>query len=236
MSYKINCSTEEKIKLAKGDSAEKLYEGKTNQRTVRVLTVFAYVLTVSMAAIVLSAYYVFLWKPTDASIATAPNIKCGQYFLALIDFPRVFTRIPFCFFPLAEKIIIPENLAIKLANNTELSAESFYHDIIRQITQLQFEAKDKYGKKMSRSDFNNFLESKSRDMQQMQRMKENEENERKIMRRNNKKKKFHDDEDLNVDMESSGGDKLVTTMFPSSTADTTDNLNDTTIIFDQEQD
>lgn len=89
---------------------------------------------------------------------------------------------------------------------------------------------------MSRSDFNTFLESKSREIQQMYRMMENEENERKIMRRNNKKKKFQDDEDLNVDMESSGGDKLVTTEYPSSTADTTANLNDTTIIFDQEQD
>jgi hypothetical protein len=81
MSYKINYSAEEKIKLAKGDSSEKLYEQKTNQRTVRVLTVVAYVLTVSMAAIILSAYYVFLWKPNDASIPSAQNsnIKCGHY-------------------------------------------------------------------------------------------------------------------------------------------------------------
>jgi hypothetical protein len=81
MSYKINYSAEEKIKLAKGDSSEKLYEQKTNQRTVRVLTVIAYVLTVSMAAIILSAYYVFLWKPNDASAqgSSASNPKCGQY-------------------------------------------------------------------------------------------------------------------------------------------------------------
>lgn len=79
MSYKINYTTEEKIKLAKDDSVEKLYESKKNQRTVRVLTVCAYVLTVSMAAIILSFYYVFLWKPTDASSKNAqhPNIKCG---------------------------------------------------------------------------------------------------------------------------------------------------------------
>lgn len=80
MSYKINYSAEEKIKLAKDDSAEKLYESKKNQRTVRVLTVCAYVLTVSMAAIILSSYYVFLWDPSDASAKNAqhPNIKCGQ--------------------------------------------------------------------------------------------------------------------------------------------------------------
>lgn len=79
MSYKINYTTEEKIKLAKDDSVEKLYESKKNQRTVRVLTVCAYVLTVSMAAIILSFYYVFLWAPTDSSAKNAqhPNIKCG---------------------------------------------------------------------------------------------------------------------------------------------------------------
>lgn len=79
MSYKINYTTEEKIKLAKDDSVEKLYETRKNQRTVRVLTVCAYVLTVSMAAIILSAYYVFLWDPSDASAKNAqnPNAKCG---------------------------------------------------------------------------------------------------------------------------------------------------------------
>lgn len=79
MSYKINYSTEEKIKLAKDDSVEKLYESKKNQRTMRVLTVCAYMLTVSMAAIILSSYYVFIWKPTDASAINSenPNAKCG---------------------------------------------------------------------------------------------------------------------------------------------------------------
>ena len=79
MSYKINYATEEKIKLAKDDSVEKLFESRKNQRTVRVLTVCAYVLTVSLAAIILSAYYVFLWVPSDPSAKNAqnPNAKCG---------------------------------------------------------------------------------------------------------------------------------------------------------------
>jgi hypothetical protein len=78
MSYKINYTTEEKIKLAKDDSAEKLYDSKKNQRTVRVLTVMAYVLTVSMAAIILSLYYVFLWDPSPAAKnATIPRVNCG---------------------------------------------------------------------------------------------------------------------------------------------------------------
>jgi hypothetical protein len=79
MSYKINYSTEEKIKLAKDDSVEKLYESKKNQRTVRVLTVCAYVFSVSLAAIILSAYYVFLWKPNEAHSKHAEmhGPKCG---------------------------------------------------------------------------------------------------------------------------------------------------------------
>lgn len=115
-----------------------------------------------------------------------------------------------------------------MANSSEISLESFYEDLIHQLTQLQNEAKDKWGKEKI-SEFNNFLETQSKKL-----IRE----ERKMMRRknNNNKKKFHDDEDLNIDMESSGGDKLVTTIYPSSTADTTANLNDSTIIFDQEQD
>jgi TRP-interacting helix len=79
MSYKINYSAEEKIKLAKDDSVEKLYESKKNQRTVRVLTVCAYVLTVSMVAIILSVYFVFFWKPRDFSATDykSPNARCG---------------------------------------------------------------------------------------------------------------------------------------------------------------
>jgi TRP-interacting helix len=79
MSYKINYSTEEKIKLAKDDSVEKLYESKKNQRTIRVLTVCAYVLTVSMVAIILSIFYVFFWTPRDRSATDYknPNARCG---------------------------------------------------------------------------------------------------------------------------------------------------------------
>lgn len=81
MSYKINYSTEEKIKLAKDDSVEKLYESKKNQRTVRVLTVLAYVLTVSMAAIILSTYYVFFWNPKNVNLIANSQAKpnCGSF-------------------------------------------------------------------------------------------------------------------------------------------------------------
>jgi hypothetical protein len=42
---------------------DKLYEPKKKRKVIRVLTVVAYVLSVSMAAIMLSLYYVFLWDP-----------------------------------------------------------------------------------------------------------------------------------------------------------------------------
>lgn len=42
---------------------EKLYEPKKKGKFIRVLIVMAYVLSVSLAAILLSLYYVFLWDP-----------------------------------------------------------------------------------------------------------------------------------------------------------------------------
>lgn len=81
MSYKVNSSQEEKVKLAKDDSVDRLYESKQNQRTIRVLTVCMYVLCVSLAAIILSVYYIFLWEPQQthrANNGTAPVRDCGQ--------------------------------------------------------------------------------------------------------------------------------------------------------------
>jgi hypothetical protein len=84
MSYKINSSAEEKIKLAKDDSVDRLYE-RTNQRTIRVLTVCLYVLCVSLAAIILSCYYLFLWDPKDAyrKLNQTQHKQCGNYRLVV---------------------------------------------------------------------------------------------------------------------------------------------------------
>jgi hypothetical protein len=41
----------------------RIYESKKNRKIVRIMTVLAYVFAVSLAAIVLSLYYVFLWNP-----------------------------------------------------------------------------------------------------------------------------------------------------------------------------
>ncbi|XP_066550766.1 uncharacterized protein LOC136717178 [Amia ocellicauda] len=56
-----------------GDKKAKM-AAKTNKKWVRLATVFAYVLSVSLAAIILAIYYSLIWKPTSASTATAaPN-------------------------------------------------------------------------------------------------------------------------------------------------------------------
>ncbi|XP_054169078.1 putative uncharacterized protein DDB_G0289263 [Oppia nitens] len=41
----------------------RIYESKKNRKLFRILTVFGYMFAVSLAAIVLSLYYIFLWNP-----------------------------------------------------------------------------------------------------------------------------------------------------------------------------
>ncbi|XP_054652470.1 putative transmembrane protein INAFM2 [Dunckerocampus dactyliophorus] len=53
-----------------GDKKAKM-AAKTNKKWVRLATVFAYVLSVSLAAIILAIYYSLIWKPTSASSASA---------------------------------------------------------------------------------------------------------------------------------------------------------------------
>lgn len=53
------------IKFAGEESKDKLYEPKHKQKVVRVLTVVAYIISVSLAAIVLSLYYMYIWNPSD---------------------------------------------------------------------------------------------------------------------------------------------------------------------------
>ncbi|OCT66390.1 hypothetical protein XELAEV_18042647mg [Xenopus laevis] len=49
-----------------GDKKAKM-SAKTNQKWVRLVTVFAYVLSVSLVAIVLAIYYSLIWKPVRSS-------------------------------------------------------------------------------------------------------------------------------------------------------------------------
>ncbi|EFN64334.1 hypothetical protein EAG_05184 [Camponotus floridanus] len=53
------------VRFAGEERKDKLYEPKHKQKLVRVLTVVAYVIFVSMAAILLSLYYTFVWNPKE---------------------------------------------------------------------------------------------------------------------------------------------------------------------------
>ncbi|CAK1550510.1 unnamed protein product [Leptosia nina] len=55
-----------------------LYERKRDKKSVRVLTVIIYVFCVSLAAIMLSLYYVFFWEPKDAHYAQRKVLKTVQ--------------------------------------------------------------------------------------------------------------------------------------------------------------
>lgn len=44
-------------------NAVEAYEANKTPKVIRVLTVCAYLICVSLAAIMLSAYYIFLWEP-----------------------------------------------------------------------------------------------------------------------------------------------------------------------------
>ncbi|XP_056401105.1 putative transmembrane protein INAFM2 [Hyla sarda] len=51
---------------------------KTNQKWVRLATVFAYVLSVSMAAIILAIYYSLIWMPVRSSSGNSSNGNLSQ--------------------------------------------------------------------------------------------------------------------------------------------------------------
>uniref|UniRef100_A0AAG5DV43 Uncharacterized protein n=2 Tax=Anopheles atroparvus TaxID=41427 RepID=A0AAG5DV43_ANOAO len=105
MSY----TAEEKIKLAGEDSKDRLYETKQNQKAIRILTVAAYVLCVSLVAIMLSLYYIFFWDPS-----TNPMQQKTQSI---------------------DTLIIPEHLAIRLANRSEVPANRFFHTFYQHLVQ-----------------------------------------------------------------------------------------------------
>uniref|UniRef100_A0A9J8ABT0 Zgc:153157 n=1 Tax=Cyprinus carpio carpio TaxID=630221 RepID=A0A9J8ABT0_CYPCA len=56
-----------------GDKKAKM-AAKTNKKWVRLATVFAYVLSVSLAAIILAIYYSMLWKPTSTSVSGRSDV------------------------------------------------------------------------------------------------------------------------------------------------------------------
>lgn len=69
-----------------------LYERKRDKKTVRVLTVIIYVFCVSLAAIMLSLYYVFFWEPKDAQYAQRKVLHNVERQIGT-------TPMPTCFMP-----------------------------------------------------------------------------------------------------------------------------------------
>lgn len=71
-------SAPNEIRFAGEERKDKLYEPKHKQKLVRVLTVIAYVIFVSMAAILLSLYYTYVWNPKDQVRKLKMKSDCGK--------------------------------------------------------------------------------------------------------------------------------------------------------------
>lgn len=65
-----------------GDKKAKM-AAKTNKKWVRLATVFAYVLSVSLAAIILAIYYSLIWKPTSASVSGRSDVLMTTTVMAI---------------------------------------------------------------------------------------------------------------------------------------------------------
>ncbi|GAB6026023.1 hypothetical protein CHUAL_012234 [Chamberlinius hualienensis] len=77
----MNTAGESGVKFAGDDNRAKIYEPKQNKKLIRLMTVMAYVFSVSMAAIMLSLYYVFLWDP-NIKITKEDNLTMKDLNLA----------------------------------------------------------------------------------------------------------------------------------------------------------
>ncbi len=62
------------VKMPGEDNKDRMGVEK-NTKIIRILTVIAYVCSVSMAAVMLSLYYVFIWDPTPSGGNPAPQIQ-----------------------------------------------------------------------------------------------------------------------------------------------------------------
>lgn len=113
-----------------GDKKAKM-AAKTNKKWVRLATVFAYVLSVSLAAIILAIYYSLIWKPTTASsspgkpgvpeevspTANISNISTGSN---VSEWNSTQTRM----LPLNAQVTTPHSQASLWADRTERAAAS----------------------------------------------------------------------------------------------------------------
>lgn len=66
------------MKLPPTETISRCYQPQqSNRKVIRILTVAVYVLCVSLAAIMLSLYYIFIWDPTIRPFVTKAN-QCGK--------------------------------------------------------------------------------------------------------------------------------------------------------------
>lgn len=72
--------------LSKDTNAE-IYENRGPKKIIRVITVMAYLISVSFVAILLSAYYIFLWEPPNPRLIERGRLRADpqmQYLIATI--------------------------------------------------------------------------------------------------------------------------------------------------------
>ena len=104
--YPANCATRISMEanvaasVASGDGTidisvlDKLYEPKQNKKIFRIITVIAYIFSVSMVAILLSLYYLFLWDPyIKAHKERMAALKVNTYIIILQDISNDMTNV-----------------------------------------------------------------------------------------------------------------------------------------------
>lgn len=68
-------SIEEQIQLAANN---KLYSNRNPEKGIRIITVICYFFSISLAAIVLSVFYVYFYHPEYKNATTIRNTNCGE--------------------------------------------------------------------------------------------------------------------------------------------------------------
>lgn len=92
------------VRIQQAATTSALYERKHNQKALKVITVAAYILFVSMAAITLSFYYVFIWDPSSKTVPSRNGIStnCGSFLFYLYT-QKYISKTSFLFFQLRIK-------------------------------------------------------------------------------------------------------------------------------------
>ena len=68
-------SATEEVAPAAPSATRDIYKQKPASKVVRVLTVLAYLLSVSLAAILLSVYYVCVWRSPEVALEAEPSAR-----------------------------------------------------------------------------------------------------------------------------------------------------------------